>query len=110
MRIMPKVVYICADGSKHIVHVPVGTTAMQAAVNNMVPGIDGDCGGHAACGTCHVFVDPAWIARTGSANAGAEADILSVTDNAAQNSRLACQIEITAELDGLILSLPEAQH
>lgn len=107
---MPKITYITSDGAEHVVSAESGLSAMEAAVRSNVPGIDGDCGGMAACGTCHVYVDRAWLARTGTAREGVEHDMLSVTDGAADNSRLACQIALTDELDGLVLRLPSGQH
>lgn len=107
---MPKITFVTAAGARHLVEVPEGTTAMDAAVNHLVPGIDADCGGQAACGTCHVYVDPDWIGRTGSATPGIESDMLSLTDNARENSRLACQVKLTAALDGLVLHMPSDQH
>lgn len=107
---MPKVVYISASGTERIVEVPEGLSAMEGAVQNLVAGIDGDCGGVAACGTCHVQVDAAWIDRTGPAEPGIEQDMLGLADGRTPNSRLACQIKIRAELDGLVLRMPHAQH
>lgn len=107
---MPKITFVSATGEEHQVEVAEGTTAMEAAVQNMVAGIDGDCGGVAACGTCHVYVDGPWFAKTGPAAAGIEKDMLSLTDNATDNSRLACQLKITKELDGLVLRMPAGQH
>lgn len=107
---MPKVTYITHDGTVYQAQVEVGQSAMEGAVNRAVPGIDGDCGGNAACATCHVHVDPAWIERTGSPATDTETQMLSLTDGATANSRLACQIKITDALDGLVLHLPAAQH
>ena len=107
---MAKVVFVAADGKQHVVEVPCGTSVMEAATQNLVPGIDADCGGQAACGTCHVYVDEAWIAKAGTAPAGVEAEMLVVTDDAKPNSRLSCQIVVTEELDGLVLHLPHSQH
>jgi ferredoxin, 2Fe-2S len=106
---MPKVTYIEHNGKQHVVTVPAGTTVMRGAVDNNIPGIDGDCGGLCACATCHVFVDPAWLTKVGAANSG-EADMLSFAENTADNSRLGCQMEITDALDGLVVRMPEAQH
>jgi 2Fe-2S ferredoxin len=106
---MPKVTYIEHNGAEHVVEVPVGKTVMQGAVDNNVPGIDADCGGECACATCHVFVDPAWEAKTGTANEQ-EASMLSFAATKQDNSRLSCQIEMTAALDGLVVRMPEAQH
>ena len=62
---MPKVTYIEFNGTEHQVEVPLGLSVMRGAVDNNVPGIDADCGGECACATCHVYVDPAWLALTG---------------------------------------------
>ena len=107
---MSKVIYIAADGTRHTVEAASGVSAMEAAVQNNVPGIDGDCGGNAACATCHVYVDPAWADKAGSAAPGIEQDMLSLTDGFMPNSRLACQIRLTDELDGLVLRMPAGQH
>lgn len=107
---MPKVTYITAAGFEYTVNVASGTSAMEAALQHNVPGIDGDCGGHAACATCHVYVDPAWVSRAGDATPGIEQDMLALADGFMPNSRLACQIQITDALDGLVLRLPADQH
>lgn len=107
---MSKVTFLCPDGSEHVIDAVDGATVMEAAIQNLVPGIDGDCGGVAACGTCHVYVDPAWTERAGGAAPGIERDMLALTDNAMPNSRLACQIRICESLDGLILRMPDNQH
>jgi 2Fe-2S ferredoxin len=99
-----------ANGTEHSVTVDSGITAMEAAVKHGVPQIDGDCGGAAACATCHVYVDPDWIGRTGPATEGMEKSMLEFAEEVRETSRLACQIAITDELDGLILRLPEKQH
>jgi ferredoxin, 2Fe-2S len=106
---MPKVTFIAFTGGARSVDVPDGTTLMRAATDNHVPGIDGDCGGNCACATCHVYVDPAWLGRVGTRSAGEE-DMLNLVAELRGNSRLACQITLTEELNGLIVNLPEAQH
>ena len=106
---MPRVLFIEHDGTPHACDVPTGTTAMRAAVDNGVPGIDGDCGGECACGTCHVFVAPEWVPRVGPA-AGREADMLSFAEGSGERSRLGCQVRIEDHLDGLVLHLPAGQH
>ena len=106
---MPKVTYIEADGTEHVVNVPEGISAMEAALTNDVPGIDGDCGGQAACATCHVFVSAPWAERL-PAMQTKENDILEFTNERRESSRLACQIIMTTELDGIELHMPEGQH
>ena len=106
---MPKITYIEHNGTAHTVEVPIGNSVMQGAVNNNIPGIDADCGGECACATCHVYIEPEWLAKTGTANAQ-EASMLSFAAVTQDNSRLSCQIKMTAELDGLVLKMPEGQH
>jgi 2Fe-2S ferredoxin len=106
---MPKVTFIAFSGSTRTVDVPQGTTLMRAATDNNVAGIDGDCGGNCACATCHVYIDAAWRERVGSRNP-AEEDMLTCVVELRDSSRLACQIAVTDALNGLIVSLPEAQH
>jgi 2Fe-2S ferredoxin len=108
---MPKITYIEHNGTEHVVQVPVGKSVMQGAVENNIPGIDADCGGECACATCHVFVDPEWLDKTGLPVPGSqEASMLSFAAVTQDNSRLSCQIEMRAELDGLIVRMPEGQH
>lgn len=108
---MPIVTFIEPNGSKHRIEVKSGTTARDAAVGNSVPGIDGDCGGACACATCHVYVDPMWIDKTGLAEVdGMEDNLLQFAADPRGNSRLACQIPVTDALDGLVLFIPEGQH
>jgi 2Fe-2S ferredoxin len=106
---MPKVTYIEHGGARHEIEVPVGDSVMRGAVYNGVPGIDADCGGECACATCHVFVDPAWLARTGE-QGEMERSMLSFGANTRENSRLSCQIRVTEALDGLVVNLPDGQH
>ena len=108
---MPKVTYIEYNGKEHPVELPTGKSVMRGAVDNNIPGIDADCGGECACATCHVYVDPAWLAKTGLPVPGSqEASMLSFAATAEPNSRLSCQIKMRGELDGLIVRMPEGQH
>jgi 2Fe-2S ferredoxin len=66
---MAKITYIEHDGTEHVVDVKPGLSVMEGAVKNNIPGIDADCGGACACATCHVYVDEAWLAQTGSQSA-----------------------------------------
>src|SRR4249920_2114306 len=101
---MPKITYIEHNGREHRVDVPLGLSVMRGAVDNNIPGIDADCGGQCACATCHVYVDAAWLALTGTHAAGSqEASMLSFAALAQPNSRLSCQITVSEALDGLIV-------
>lgn len=103
-----KITLIAHDGERHEVDAESGTTLMETAVNNMVPGIDGDCGGECACGTCHVLVGKQWFDLTGTPNEE-ETEMLSMTPERSDNSRLACQIRLDESLDGMVVELPEFQ-
>jgi len=106
---MAKITYIEHSGATHEVDAKAGLTVMEAAVKNNIPGIDADCGGACACATCHVYVDPAWLDKTGKPTA-MEESMLDFAEGVESNSRLSCQIKITDELDGLTVRLPESQH
>ncbi len=106
---MPRIEYLAHDGTSYQIEVPVGQSVMRGAIDNDVPGIDADCGGECGCATCHVFVDPAWLEKTG-ARSEMEEMMLDFAAAVQENSRLACQIEVTEQLDGLVVRMPESQH
>jgi 2Fe-2S ferredoxin len=101
---MPKVTYIESDGTQHRISIDVGTTVMRGAIDNNIPGIDGDCDGECACGTCHVYVDSDWLAKTGPRTPNEEV-LLDMSVDTQPNSRLACRIKMTDSLDGLTVRL-----
>ncbi|HEY2048569.1 MAG TPA: 2Fe-2S iron-sulfur cluster-binding protein [Caulobacteraceae bacterium] len=106
---MAKITYIEFNGAEHVVDVKPGMSVMEGAVKNNIPGIDADCGGACACATCHVYVDEAWLPKTGDKSA-MEESMLDFAENVAPNSRLSCQINVTDGLDGLVVRMPESQH
>lgn len=105
---MPKITYIEHNGAEHVVDAEVGMTVMEAAVKNMVPGIDADCGGACACATCHVYVGEEWVKVMGSAEE-MEEDMLDFAFDVRETSRLSCQLKVTDAFDGLVVSVPEKQ-
>ena len=98
---MPRVIFFAHNGTRHEVDATNGVSLMRAAVDNSVPGIDADCGGACACATCHVYVDPDWLAKTGT-RTEMEEEHAQLRRRRADNSRLACQIEMTDALDGIV--------
>ena len=106
---MAKITYIEFNGTAHPLEVKPGLSVMEGAVKNNIPGIDADCGGACACATCHVYVDAAWTDKVRKPSA-MEESMLDFAENVEPNSRLACQIKVTDELDGLVVRTPEAQH
>jgi 2Fe-2S ferredoxin len=105
---MVKITYIQHNGTSQSVDAQPGMTVMEAAVKNMVPGIDADCGGACACATCHVFVERDWLEPTGK-RSDMEEDMLDFAFDVRDNSRLSCQIKVTEQLDGLVVRVPEKQ-
>jgi ferredoxin, 2Fe-2S len=103
---MAKVKYITSGGDERIVDAPIGESLMQIALDNMVPGILGDCGGCCSCATCHVYVDPEWLSSLQPASED-ERLMLEGGPDVRETSRLGCQIKMTDELDGIVLYIPE---
>lgn len=105
---MPRITFIQHDGTQHILEVPVGQSLMQAAVDNSVPGVLGDCGGSCACATCHGYLDDAWHDQVPAARED-EQSLLEVVIDPTEASRLTCQLIMTPALDGAIIRLPQSQ-
>jgi 2Fe-2S ferredoxin len=105
---MPKITYVDSNGEARTVEGEIGSTVMEAAIKNNVPGIEAECGGACACATCHVYVDDAWVEKTGGPSP-MEEDMLDFAVDVRPTSRLSCQIKVTAELDGLTVTTPISQ-
>lgn len=105
---MPKLTIVAYDGTKFDLDVATGSTVMENAVKNSVPGIEAECGGACACATCHVYVDEAWSERVGSPDV-MEEDMLDFAYETKPVSRLSCQIKMNDALDGLVVHVPEKQ-
>lgn len=105
---MTKITYIAHDGTTFDVDAENGSTVMENAIRNAVPGIEAECGGACACATCHVYVDEAWKEIVGEPEA-MEEDMLDFAYDVQPNSRLSCQIKVNDELDGLVVRVPERQ-
>jgi 2Fe-2S ferredoxin len=104
-----KVVFIEHNGTEHEVEAKVGSSLMQAAINNLVPGIEADCGGLCACATCHAYIDAAWIDKIPPRSQG-ESDLLASALRVRDESRLTCQVQVTEALAGMVIRLPESQY
>ncbi len=104
-----KVTYIEDDGTAHTVEVAEGWSLMEGAVKHLVPGIDADCGGACACATCQIYVAPEWRTKLPRMS-DMEETMLDFAPERRPDSRLSCQLRMTAALDGIVLRLPKSQH
>ena len=105
---MAKIKYIEHNGNQHEIDVANGLSVMEGAVQNDIPGIDADCGGGMACATCHVYVKEDWFNKLPKAEDG-EQDMIDMAFEPKKNSRLSCQLIISDELDGLVVTTPLKQ-
>ena len=105
---MPKITYKNKDGSSKTIEVENGLSVMEGAIQNEIPGIDADCGGGMACATCHVYVEEKWFDKLPKAE-DAEVDMIDMAHEPKKNSRLSCQLIVTNELDGLVVTTPAKQ-
>ena len=102
---MLRMTFIGSDGSRQEVDAPEGLSVMEVAHRNGID-IEGACEGSMACSTCHVIVDEAWFEKLDEATEEEE-DMLDLAFGLSRTSRLGCQIAMTPELDGLVVTLPE---
>ena len=102
---MPKITYKDKEGALRTIDVDNGLSVMEGAIQKNIPGIDADCGGSMACATCHVYVEQKWLDKLPNAE-DAEVDM---AYEPKKNSRLSCQIIVSDELDGLIVTTPSKQ-
>ena len=105
---MPKITYIEHNGKSHTIDVANGLSVMEGAVQNNIPGIDADCGGGMACATCHVYVKEEWFDKLPNKEDGEE-DMIDMAYEPNKFSRLSCQLTVSDELEGLVVTLPAKQ-
>ena len=106
---MPLIFYVTHEGNQYEADVAIGENVMQAAVDNGIDGILGECGGHLCCATCHCYVDEAWLEKTGVAE-GREFEMVASVSEPKPNSRLSCQMIVDESSEGLIVHLPKSQY
>ena len=103
---MPKIIYHARDGKVYEVEVDIGYTVMEGAIDNNVPGIVAECGGACACATCHSYIDDQWLEKLPPME-NMEDAMLDSAEDRRENSRLTCQLEVTGELDGLVVTVAD---
>ena len=102
---MPKLIFVTSDGTEKSVDAENGLSVMEIARDNDLE-IEGTCGGSISCCTCHVIIDKDWFSIVGGPNPDEE-DMLDLAVGLQPTSRLSCQIEVTNELDGLRMTIPD---
>ena len=105
---MTKITFKDKLGDSKTIEVENGLTVMEGAIQNDIQGIDADCGGSMACATCHVYVEEKWFSKLPKAEE-AEVDMIDMAYEPKKNSRLSCQLIVSEELDGLIVTTPSKQ-
>ncbi|MCQ9154938.1 2Fe-2S iron-sulfur cluster-binding protein [Acidomonas methanolica] len=106
---MPSVTFRQCDGTPRTVEAAAGTSLMQVAIQNNVRGIEAECGGACACATCHVLIDPLCAALIPPPGADEDEMLEGVAAGRTADSRLACQVTIQPELDGMTVRIPDRQ-
>jgi ferredoxin, 2Fe-2S len=106
---MPKVRYILLDGSERVVDIPKNCSVMYGATQNGLRGIEGECGGFANCGTCHIYVADEWLPRLDPASEHEFQMLDGMVTGRRHNSRLGCQLPVTEQLDGMMVTMPAQQ-
>lgn len=105
---MTKITYIDSFGEARTIDAEDGTTLMEAAIRNVIPEITAECGGACACATCHVYIGEEWLALAGT-RSEKEEDMLDFAYKVQPNSRLCCQVKVTPEMEGMIVTTPDRQ-
>ncbi len=103
---MPKVVYTDSEKTRHDIEVENGYTLMEGAFNQQLSGMIAECGGAAACGTCHSYIDEKWLSRLPPVE-DLEDSMLYMVDDRRHNSRLCCQIYMSDDLDGIEVQIAD---
>lgn len=105
---MVTIIFKQPDGTEQPVQIAEGLSVMEAAIKHNIDGIEADCGGGCSCATCHVYIDTKYQDKTGIASP-AEDDMLDFAFDVRPQSRLSCQVRVTADMDNLIINIPEKQ-
>jgi 2Fe-2S ferredoxin len=105
---MPTVVYVEPNGQRHEIEAPEHGSVMSTALDNLIPGIVGDCGGEMSCATCHVFVEGDWPAL-GTVGPDEDSLLEATAVERQSNSRLSCQLHCSRAINGIVVRIPEEQ-
>jgi 2Fe-2S ferredoxin len=106
---VPKVTFRQPSGESQTVQADSDVSLMSAAFNNSVDGIVAECGGHAMCATCHVYVDLEWLSRLPGMDEVEDELLDDAASPRSDRSRLSCQLVLTDDMDGIVVEIPESQ-
>ncbi|MBS99714.1 MAG: (2Fe-2S)-binding protein [Oceanospirillaceae bacterium] len=106
---MVRITYVEADGRTQEVDAQPGWSLMEAAFHNGIEGIEAECGGACVCATCHIYMDERYLEKIKPMESGEDEMLDCAAAERKPNSRLSCQIEITDELEGAVVQIPETQ-
>ncbi len=101
---MAQITFVDKSGRSRTIEIQSGRTLMEGAIAHSIAGIDADCRGSCACGTCHVLVAAEWLDKVGGRKP-LEDELLGYLDATAPNSRLSCQIIVQEDLSGLVVTV-----
>ena len=106
---MPKLIVTTREGEERELEGDAGLSVMEVIRDNGIDELLALCGGNCSCATCHVHVDPDFVALLKPMSPD-EDDLLDSTSDRDETSRLSCQIKVTEALDGLVVRMPQDQH
>ncbi len=106
---MVKIIYIEPSGRDVELQVPEGWSLMEGAFQNGVDGIEAECGGSCTCATCHVYIDERYLERLNPISPNEDEMLDCTASERRANSRLSCQVQVTEQLDGLVVTVPPTQ-
>lgn len=107
---MPKIIFVDADGTQHEVDAKSGISIMENAIANNIDGIEAECGGSCMCATCHCFIEEDDAAKIPAMDTDEDEMLGFAAEERRPGSRLSCQVKMTDELDGIVVSLPAEQN
>ncbi len=102
---MPKIIVTTRGGEQKVIDAAVGCSLMEAIRNSGIDEVAALCGGNCSCGTCHVHVDASRFHGLPSQMSDEEDALLDASAARRPNSRLACQIPVTDDLEGLCVTI-----
>jgi ferredoxin, 2Fe-2S len=101
---MVRMMVVDRDGKEHEVEAKPGLKVMEI-LRELDYGVAAICGGLCSCATCHVYVDSEWVGRLPKPQSDELELLREIPDFREGTSRLSCQVDFTAALDGLKLEI-----